>query len=116
MTIALVMAATGPAALDERGDAAAEAYVQCLYSVVRRSRAVHLSESAFEQRLAASCQDEESAYRALAKSIIKTRGETALEPLIDVRSRAARQAMIDDYRAPPDKQRLFEQQNGLCCR
>jgi len=33
-----------------------------------------------------------------------------------VRSRETRQAMIDDYRAPPEKQRLFEQFNDLCCR
>lgn len=115
-TIALVMAASGPLPLEKRGDAAAEAYVRCLFSVVRQSRAVHLSQSAFELRLAASCHGEESAYRALAMSILKARGETALEPLIDVCSRQVRQGMIDNYRASPEKQRLIEQLNGLCCR
>ena len=113
-TIALLLAATGPSALEDRGDAAAEAYVQCLFSVVRQSSAAHLSQSAFEQRLAASCLREESAYRTLAMRILKARGETALEHLIDVRSRETRQAMIDDYRALPEKQRLFEQLNRVC--
>ena len=112
--IALALAATGPSTLEDRGDAAAEAYVQCLFSVVRQSSAAHLSQSAFEQRLAASCQREESVYRALAMSILKARGETAFEQLIDVRSRETRRAMIEDYRALPEKQRLFEQLNRLC--
>ncbi len=112
--IALVLAATGPSTLEDRGDAAAEAYVQCLFSVVRQSSAVHLSQSAFEQRLAGSCLREESAYRTVAMSILKARGESGLAQLIVVRTRETRKAMIDDYRALPEKQRLFEQLNALC--
>ena len=111
--LALLLTAT-PSSLEDHGDAAAQAYVQCLFSVVRQSSAAHLPQSAFEQRLAASCLEEESAYRRIATSILKARGETGLAQLIDVRSRETRKAMIDDYRALPEQQRLFEQLNGLC--
>ena len=112
--IAFVLAAAGPSALEDRGDAAAEAYVQCLFSVVRQSNAIHLSQSAFEQRLARSCRREESAYRTVAMSILKARGETRLAQLIDERNRETREAIIEDYRALPEQQRLFEQLNALC--
>ena len=112
--IGLLMAATTPSTLQERGDDAAGAYVQCLFSVVRNSGAQHLSQSAFEQRLAASCHREESTYRALAVKILRLRGEGATEQSIDALSHETRQSMIDDYRALPEKQRLFEQLNRLC--
>jgi hypothetical protein len=46
--------------------------------------------------------------------ILKMRGQTELAQLIDQRSRQTRQAMIEDYRSLPEKQRLFEQLNALC--
>jgi len=112
--IGLLMAATVPSTLQERGDDAAGAYVQCLFSVVRNSGAQHLSQSAFEQRLAASCHREESTYRTLAVKILRLRGEGATEQSIDALSHQTRQSMIEDYRSLPEKQRLFEQINRLC--
>jgi hypothetical protein len=112
--IGLLMAAELPSSLENRGDAAAEAYVQCLFGVVRQSNAAHLSQSAFEERLAQSCHREEDAYRTIAMRILKMRGQTELAQLIDQRSRQTRQAMIEDYRSLPEKQRLFEQLNALC--
>jgi hypothetical protein len=112
--IGLLMAATVPSELQARGDEAGAVYVQCLFSVVRESGAAHLSQSAFEQRLAASCRREESAYRALAVRIMKARGDPAPEQSIDRLNREMRQGMIDDYRTLPEKQRLLEEMSALC--
>jgi len=112
--IGLLMAAEVPPGLMASSDAADMAYVQCLLSVVREANKVRISQSAFEQRLGASCRAEERAQRALGVRVLRLRGDPAPEQSADLLDRQIRQGMIDDYRALPEKQRLFEQLNALC--
>jgi hypothetical protein len=112
--IGLLMAANIPPALMARSDEAAAAYVQCLFGVVRQANAAHLSQSAFEQRFAASCHAEQSAQRALGLRILRLRGEPSPEASVDELDRQVRQGMIEDYRTLPEKQRALEQLEALC--
>ena len=97
----LASQAVSPALLDQ-ADARNAAFVSCLFSVSRESRATGLSADDFEQKLGRACRSEEDELRTVSIRILRLRGHSEAgatdqtAKLLD----DARRSVVTAYRQP----------------
>ena len=110
--IGILLSAAAALAPNSDVDAASLAYTQCLFATSRAASGERLSASAFEQRLAGACHDEQrSLERRLAKALA-SQGHCNTTAEAKGLAEDARQTVIDNYRRmlelEPELSRLAE--------
>jgi hypothetical protein len=93
-------------------DAANLAYTQCLFATSRVASGEHLPASAFEQRLASSCLDEQRSLERSLAQVLASQGHRNAAAEARALAENARETVSDDYRKmielEPELRRLAE--------
>jgi hypothetical protein len=103
-----------PEAVLDRGDAATERFVACLFAVSRQARSENLPADAFDRRLAGSCVSEERALNAASTAIFTAQGQASAVDKARQMTAETRRGIREQYRALPEVERQLEQLGALC--
>jgi hypothetical protein len=110
MMIALVMLAAAMPTDD--ADAANLAYTQCLFATSRQASGERLPASAFEQRLANACLDEQQNLERKLAKVLASQGRRNAAAEAKGLAENARRTVADDYRRmldlEPELRRIAE--------
>ncbi len=98
-----------PRHLSSKADAAALAYIDCLYATSRESNGAGDSAAEFERKLAKSCLAEELEWKRHSVPILEFRGDPNPRAKVELEAREHRTAMVEKYRRLPEIDRQIRE-------